>query len=51
MCNARTTFWVSLAIGIFSALGNVSAGESLTPLELVASTPKGELRNSLSGLK
>src|SRR5579885_779943 len=45
MRNATATFWISLAIGILGALGDLSAKEALTPLEAVAGTPKGELRN------
>ena len=45
MCNTRTTFWVSLATAVLIALGHVSARDTSTPLELVAKTPKGELKN------
>jgi mono/diheme cytochrome c family protein len=45
MCNATVRFWVSLAIGILGALGDLSAKDALTPLEAVAGTPKGELAN------
>src|SRR5215470_8325603 len=45
MCNTRATFFVSLAMGVLGALGNVSARDSSTPLELAARTPRGELRN------
>ncbi len=45
MRNTRTHLLLSLVLTILSAIPDVFAGESLTPLELVASTPKGELRN------
>jgi mono/diheme cytochrome c family protein len=45
MCNTRTTFWISLAVGVLGALVNVSASDSSTPLDLAARTPIGELRN------
>ena len=45
MRNTRTHLLLSLVLTILSAIPDVFAGESSTPLELVASTPKGELRN------
>ncbi len=45
MRNASATFWVSLAMGVLGALGDLSAKDTLTPLEALAGTPKGELRN------
>jgi mono/diheme cytochrome c family protein len=46
MCNMRTTFWVGIVVGVFGALGDVSARDSSTPLALVASTPIGKLKNT-----
>jgi mono/diheme cytochrome c family protein len=45
MCNTRITFFAGLALGVLGALVNVSAEDSSTPLELVASTPIGDLKN------
>jgi hypothetical protein len=45
MRNTRTTFLVSLVIVILIAIGDLSARDTLAPLELVASTPKEELKN------
>ncbi len=39
MRNASATFWVSLAMGVLGALGDLSAKDTLTPLEALAGTP------------
>ena len=49
MCNTRTTVFASLALGVLSALGSISAKDSSTPLELAARAPIGELRNPYAG--
>jgi mono/diheme cytochrome c family protein len=48
MRKTRITPLVGLLTVIFAGVGAVSARVSLTPLELVASTPKGELKNPYS---
>jgi mono/diheme cytochrome c family protein len=45
MRSTRTIFFLSLVIGVLSAAPDVTAGDNLTPLQLVASTPQGDLKN------
>jgi len=44
----RIRLLVSLALAILAGVGEVSARVTLTPLELVGSTPRGELKNPYS---
>lgn len=48
MHGTRVTLLVSLALAILAGVGDVSARVTLTPSELVASTPRGELTNPYS---
>jgi hypothetical protein len=48
MQNTRLTSLLILAIAVLIALADASATETLTPAELVASTPKGKLKNPYS---
>ena len=48
MQKTRVRLLVSLALAILAGVGDVSAGVTLTPLELVGSTPRGELKNPYS---
>ena len=47
MRKMRSTLLLIVALTV-SAFGSVSASDNMTPLELVASTPKGGLRNPYS---
>ena len=48
MQKTRVRLLVSLALAILAGVGEVSARVTLTPLELVGSTPRGELKNPYS---
>jgi mono/diheme cytochrome c family protein len=45
MCNPRTQALLSLVLTLLGGTPDVFAGQSSTPLDLVARTPRGELRN------
>jgi mono/diheme cytochrome c family protein len=48
MCNMRSAFLLSLTLAALGAVASASPRDISTPLDLVAGTPKGELRNPYS---